>query len=141
MIRPVVTYGSAIWTLTNTEENALKSIRRKILWRICGPIKVQNEWRIRNNQEPHDPMSGQNIVKFVKSQRLRWLGHLYKMPDNRIPKRMLQGRIHTGNRRSVGRPKLKWLDGVTKDLGIMKVRGWKGLVMDRESWKAVVSVT
>ncbi|PSN30926.1 hypothetical protein C0J52_26893 [Blattella germanica] len=80
-----------------------------------------------NNREIDKLSGGQVIVSFVKSQRLRWLGHLYRMPETRIPRRMLEGRIH--HRRRIGRPKLRWLDGVTKDLRIMRVRGWKTLLI------------
>ncbi|PSN45684.1 hypothetical protein C0J52_27054 [Blattella germanica] len=71
--------------------------------------KQQWQWRIRNNRKIDELSGGQDIVRFVKSQRLRWLGHLYRMPETRVPRRMLEGRIH--HRRRIGRPKLRWLDG------------------------------
>lgn len=106
MIRPVVTYGSEIWSLTATEENSPRSFERKIIRRIYGTIRDHNEWTIRNREKEMSSME----ARFVKSQRLRWLGHLYRMPGTRIPRRMLEGRIH--HRRRIGRPKLRWLDGL-----------------------------
>lgn len=65
----------------------------------------------------------------MKSQRLRWLGHIQRMDENRIPKRILQEKVH--NRRRKGRPKKRWLDGVIRDLEIMGVRGWRKKTEDR----------
>ena len=59
------THESEIWTLNNTEDNALRSFERKILRRIYGPIKVQNEWRIRNKQEFQDLIRGQTLLNLL----------------------------------------------------------------------------
>jgi hypothetical protein len=49
--RPVVTYGSQLWTLTTEEERALAVFERKILQKIYGPVKENQLWRIRRNNE------------------------------------------------------------------------------------------
>ena len=59
-------------------------------------------------------MHGKGIVKFIRSQRLRWLGHVERMPEERMPKGMLKGRLHTTRRR--GRPRMRWLGGITEEL-------------------------
>jgi len=46
LVRPVVTYGSESWTLTVEEERALAVFERKILRKICGPVKGNGLWRI-----------------------------------------------------------------------------------------------
>jgi hypothetical protein len=51
LIRPVATYGAESWTLTATEENALRIFERKIVRRIYGAVMGNNVWRIRYNEE------------------------------------------------------------------------------------------
>jgi hypothetical protein len=48
-IRPVVTYGSETWTMSAADENALRVFERKVLRRICGPVREGERWRIRSN--------------------------------------------------------------------------------------------
>jgi hypothetical protein len=43
-----------------------------------------NIWRIRNNEEMNTLLKGENIARFIKSQRIRWLGHIERMEDNAI---------------------------------------------------------
>ncbi|KAJ4433382.1 hypothetical protein ANN_15641 [Periplaneta americana] len=136
VVRPVVTFGSETWTFTKKDENSLRSFERKILRRIFGPVSDHQGWRIRSNNELLNLIGGQDVVKFMKAQRLRWLGHVNRMPETRTPIKMLKGRLY--NRRRKGRPKLRWVDGVSKDLEIMGVRGWTNMVKDRVKWKAVV---
>jgi hypothetical protein len=73
LIRPVATYGSETWTLKVTEENALRMFERKIICRIYGPVKENNVWRIRYNEEVNTLLKGEDILKFIKSQRIRWV--------------------------------------------------------------------
>jgi hypothetical protein len=66
-------------------------------------VKENESWRIRRNDELEAIIKGMNIVRFIKSQRIRWLGHTERMQDTAIPKKMLYGRLYA-TRRS-GRPK------------------------------------
>jgi hypothetical protein len=84
-------------------------------------------WRIRYNEEINTLLKGEDIVRFIKSQRIRWLGHVERMEDNAMPKRMLKGR----SRR-------RWLDDVESDFKKMEVKGWKEKMTDREQWRLVV---
>ena len=68
-------------------------------------------------------MHGKDIVKFIKSQRLRWLRRVERMSEERMPKRMLKGRLYTTRHR--GRPRMRWLDSVIEDLASIGIRGWR----------------
>jgi hypothetical protein len=63
-----------------------------------------------------------NIVRFIKPQRIIWLGHVERMEDNAMPKRMLKGRLYSKIRK--GTPGMRWLDDVESDLKKMEVKGW-----------------
>jgi len=92
LVRPVVTYGCEVWTLTNRDEQYPTILERRILRKIYGP--VQNEdgpWRIRMNYELNEIRGNADIrVAFIKSRRIAWLGHVMRKDDKRTPrKRML----------------------------------------------------
>jgi hypothetical protein len=69
LIRPTVTYGAEMWTLTLTEENALRKFERKVLWKIYGPVMDKGVWRIRYNFELYRFMGGKDsqIYKSTKN--------------------------------------------------------------------------
>jgi hypothetical protein len=98
-----------------------------------------NVWRIRYNEELNTLLKGEDIVRFIKPQRIRWLGHLERMEDNAMPKRMLKGRLYSKRRK--GRPRMRGLDDVESDLKKMEVKGWKEKLRDREQWRPVVEET
>jgi hypothetical protein len=89
-----------------------------------------NVWRIRYNEELNTLLNGEDVVRFLKLQRIRWLGHVERMEDNAMPKRMLKGR-----------PRMRWLDDVESDLKKMEVIGWKEKMRDRKQWRLVVEET
>jgi hypothetical protein len=74
-------------------------------------------------------LKGEDIGRFVKSQRIRWLGHVERMEANTMPKRMLKGRLYLKRRK--GRPRMGWLDNVESELKKMEVKGWKEKKRDR----------
>jgi hypothetical protein len=67
-----------------THEDKLKIFERKILRSIYGPVQdSNNEWRVRTNQGIEALIKEENIVRFIKSQRLAWYGHVNRMEDNK----------------------------------------------------------
>jgi hypothetical protein len=66
-------------------------------------------WRI-NNAELDQVINGADIVRFIRAQRIKWLGHIQRMDTSRIAKRILEWKPI--GRRSLGRPRLRWLDDV-----------------------------
>jgi hypothetical protein len=108
---------------------------RKIIRRIYRPVMESNMWRIRYHEEINALLKGEDIVRFIKSQRLRWLGHVKRMEDNAMLNRMIKGKLYCKRRKR--RPRMRWLDNVQSDLK-MKVRVWKKKMRDRQQWRLVV---
>ena len=88
LIRPVVSYGVEAWAVTKKVERALLVFERKIFRRIFGPKYENGEWKSRTNRELEEMSKGVNIVKWIKGQRISWLGHLERMEEGRMPKKI-----------------------------------------------------
>jgi hypothetical protein len=136
LIRPVVTYGCEAWTVTIRDEQQFRIFERRILRKIFGPMQNENgSWRIRMNYELNELIGNADIVRFIKSRRIAWLGHVMRMDDKRTPKRILQWKpICTRTR---GRPRKSWIAGIEEDLQIMEVRRWRKQCEERAEWKKI----
>ena len=73
---------------------------------------------------------GENIVKWIKEQRISWLGHLERMEEDRMPKKIFTQEMEGTRRR--GRPRKRWKEEVERDLQVVEVRRWRELVADRK---------
>jgi hypothetical protein len=91
VIYPVVIYGCETWSLTLREEQRLRMFEIRVLSRICGPKRddVRGEWRKLHNRELGDLYSSLNIVRVIKSRRMRWAGHVAHMGERRRVYRVL----------------------------------------------------
>jgi hypothetical protein len=72
---------------------------------------------------------GQNVTKWIKGQRISWLGHLERMEEDRMPKKIFTKELEGTRRR--GRPRKEWREEVERDLQVLVVRRWRELVIDR----------
>ena len=81
IIFPVVLYGCETWSLTLREERRLRMFENRVLRRVFGPKRneVTGKWRKLHNEELRDLYSLPNIVRVVKSRRMRWEGHVARM--------------------------------------------------------------
>jgi hypothetical protein len=85
IILPVVLYGCKTWSLTLKEEHTLRVFENKVLRRIFGPKRdeVMGGWRKLHNEELRDLYSSPNIIRIIKSRRMRWAGHISRMGGKR----------------------------------------------------------
>jgi hypothetical protein len=119
------------------EERTLAIFERKILRKIYEPVnKKINYGKVQRNDELETIIKGENIVRFIKCQRIRWLGHTERKQDTAIPKQMLYGKLYATRRR--GRPRMRWLDDVSMDLRKMGVSRWRDRARNREAWRHIV---
>jgi hypothetical protein len=72
------------------ERNDREGFERKILRRTYGPVQEGDIWRIRTNEELNRSIKGENIVKFINAQRIRWLGHVKRMEVGAMPRKMME---------------------------------------------------
>jgi len=87
------------------------------------------------NYELNKLIGNADIVRFIKSRRIAWLGHVMQMDDKRTPKRVLQWKPI--GMRIRGRPRKRWIAGIEEDLQIMGVRRWRKQCEERAKWKKV----
>jgi len=130
-----VTYASETWVLKENIIQKLLVFDRKILRRIFGPTKENQIWRIKNNEESDKLIKHENIVNYIKAQKLSWFSHVHRMPETRAAKKIFKWNPLTTRPR--GRPKHRWED-IIQDLGQMKIKNWITCVQDRAKWKVVV---
>ena len=71
----------------------------------------------------------------MKARRISWIGHVGRMKDSRMPKRVMREKIHTKRRR--GRTKVRWLDDVQEDLWAMRIEGWRRKAQDRDQCRRI----
>jgi transcription termination factor 2 len=76
-----------------------------------------------------------DIVRFVKARRISWVGHVERMEDSRMPKRVMREKIYTSRKR--GRPKVRWLNDVQEDLRKLGIEGWRRKVQNRDQWRRI----
>jgi hypothetical protein len=122
--------------MTNKEEQALLIFERKIFRRIYGPKYEDEEWKSRMNRELEELSKGENIVKWIKGQKISWLGHLERMEKDRMPKKIFTQELEGMRQR--GRPRKGWSKEEEGDLQVLGVRRWRELVIDRKKYRGIV---
>jgi hypothetical protein len=131
---PVVLYGCETWSLTLREERRLRRFENRVLRRIFGPKRdeVTVEWRKLHNEELSYLYSLPNIVRVIKSRRMKWAGHMARMGEGRVVRKVL-----AVGKRPLGRPRRRWEDNIRMDL--QEVGGSCGEWMELAVWRALVS--
>jgi len=95
-----------------------------ILMKLFGPVQDENGiWRIRKNHELNELVGNAEIVRFIKSRRMAWLGCMMWMDGGRMPRRILEWKPVGWRIR--GRPRKRWIEDVEEYIQTMGIRGWK----------------
>ncbi|KAJ4432095.1 hypothetical protein ANN_20709 [Periplaneta americana] len=140
VILPVVPFVRETWTLTLREEHRLKVFENKVLRKIFGAERdeVTGEWTKLHNTELHALYSSPDIIRNIRSRRLRWAGHVARMGESRNAYRVLVARPE--GKIPLGRPKRRWENNIKMDLREVGYddRDWINLAQDRDQWRAYV---
>ena len=141
IIFPVVLNGCETWSLTLWEERKLTVLENMVLRRIFGPRRdeVTGKWRRMHNEELNYLYPSPNIVRVIKSRRMRWAGHVARMGEESGVYRVLVGKPE--GRRLLGRPRRRWVDNIRTDLQEVECgyMDWNGLAQDRDRWRTLLS--
>jgi hypothetical protein len=88
----------------------------RVLRRIFGPKRddVTGDWRKLHNEELHNLYSSPNIIRIIKSRRMRCAGHVARIGEKRHAYRILVGKPE--GKRPLGRPRRRWLDNIKRNL-------------------------
>ena len=111
---------------------------KEVYRRILGPVydSEKEYWRILTNKEIYAWVKKPTITETIRLNRLRWFGHVQRMEENRIPKRVLY--MNLGATRLRGRPRNRWQDKVQEDGRIVGREVWQEKVHNREEWKKLL---
>jgi len=113
----------------------------RVLRRIFGPKRdeVTGEWRKLHNEELNDLYCSPNIVRIIKSRRLRWAWHVARMGEGKGVYRVLVGKPE--GKRPLGRSRRRWEDNIKMDLQEVGCGGidWIELAQDKDRWRALVN--
>ena len=94
-------------------------------------VKRNKYWRILTSHEIYAMVTNPTVTETKKLNRLCWFGHVQRMEDNRIPKKVLYMNLETTRLR--GRPRKRW-----QDERLVGGKGWKERVYNREEWKKLL---
>ena len=104
-----------LFLLSKRDRKQLNIFEKKVYRRILGLVydNEKENWKILTNEEIYANIKKPTITETIRLQRLRWFGHVQRMEENRILKRVLYMNLKT--RRPRGRPRNRWLDEVRED--------------------------
>jgi hypothetical protein len=111
-----------------------------VLRKILGPKGAEDgSWRKLHNDELHSLYSSPNIVRVIKSRKMRGAGHGARMGEGRDIYRVLVGKPE--GKRPLGRPRCRWELNIKMDLREIEIDGtnWTRLAQDRVQWRAFVN--
>src|SRR5215469_10362862 len=134
MVITKVMYGYEGWVLNADDRHRLEVFEMKGLRNMCG---VTRRDRIRNVRIREWCGWERKIISRYEEGLLRWYGHIVRMDEERLVRRVYEG-VVDGNR-GRGRPKRKWMDGVREALVMRGVLGdGREIAVDRIGWRGVV---
>jgi hypothetical protein len=92
IFQPIVMFGCEAWSMTEKDRTRLNMWERKILRKVYGPVTEQGIWRIRRNEELRELYKAPDLVVDIKRKRLEWLGHVTRMDQRRVVKKIFDSK-------------------------------------------------
>ena len=133
LILSILLYGAETWTTKKDDENRLNVFEMSCLRRILGVSRLD---KIRNSHIKQSLNLKTSVTDRVSTKRLKYFGHVARLPPHRNPKIALEGQVQ--GIRPRGRPLKKWLDCLAKDCeerSIQSLYQARRLALDRKTWQ------
>lgn len=133
VVQATLLYECEAWAASQVHLSTLETFHMSCLRKTCRI----NKWQRRTNQDILFQCRTETVLVLVRYCRLRWLGHVARMSDDRIPKRLLFGNIDMLSESGPGRPKKSWQNYVREDLASLNMSyDWHRLAPDRITWRS-----
>ena len=131
----ILLYGSETWTTYAGQERRLNTFHLRSIRRNLG-ISWQDKV---TNADVLSRAGLPTMYTLLRQRRLRWLGHVRRMEDGRIPKDILYGELALG-RRTTGRPHMRYKDVCARYMKavVIGTMCWEGLAADRTVWRSAL---
>ncbi|GFW73196.1 uncharacterized protein TNCV_484221 [Trichonephila clavipes] len=101
-----------------------------------SPMKENGTWRRRLNLELYQSYKESDLVNFIKLQQIKWAGHVVRTDENRTTKKVFNAQPISTRRK--GMSNLEWIDGLEKDLLVLRTKNWRTLARRRQAWKRLL---
>jgi PAS domain-containing protein len=124
-------YGCETWSFTLREEHGLRVFENRVLRRIFGFMREEGVggWRTLHDEELHKLYASLNIIRVIKSRRMRWADHVARMKETRNAYTMLV--VKPDGEKPVGRPRRWWEYVLEWILGECGEKVWTGFIWMR----------
>ena len=134
IVEPSLLYGSEVWVLNAQEGKRVQAVEMNCMRNICGVRRIE---RVRNEEIRRRCGKNVSTSEKVEQNVLRWFGHIERMSDERLVKRMYNSDILGARRR--GRPRKRWVDEVNESLVRrgLSIQEARECVQDRSEWRNV----
>ena len=130
IVMSILLYGGETWTVLDKHLGTLSTFQMSCLRRICGVSRMDHV----SNVEILSKCQTFSVESQLRSKRLRWYGHVCRMPDTRLPKKVLYGQVK--GKGVVGRPRKIWNDVLLSDTQRLNIRRPHTDAQNKSAWKA-----
>ena len=132
----VLLYGSESWPVLRRDEDRLDRFHYQYVRAILGVSCMNQETDHITNSELRVRWGNSDLLSdILRRRRMQWLGHVARMPDDRLPKQLLFGWLP--QTRPAHGPRLRWKDRVRSDLTLLHVPEWYKSAQERQEWRGI----
>jgi hypothetical protein len=133
-------YGSESWVLSEKMAHKIKMFHRRCLRFMCGITVMSMQAKGVHHVDLEKRLGLPDVFSILAARRLQWLGHVFRMEEDRLPRRMLTAWVPVA--RPKGRPQLTYAHTIVRDLEKYNIgkEGWGEKAKDRVKWRALVKL-